>query len=337
MEFSRRDALKLGAIGALASPLVLKFGRAHAAEFTFKIGTDGPLTDPTVKEILVAGEKIKERTNGSVEFQILPNSALGAGTSMIGPVKSGAVEGYYLTSAILANAAPDAAISGVPFAFDKYETVWKAMDGELGQQIKASVRAVGLEPFGKVLDLGFRQVLTNKRVDKVDDLDGVKLRVPQSPLYVGLFRSLGALPTPLNFSEVYPSLQTKIVDGTEGPLNVILNSKLYEVTKYIAMTNHMWDGFWLTMNPGFLKKLPKQSYDIVLEECEKAADRVRERLVSDEKTSTETLTAKGITFTKPDVAGFREKLTKSGFYAEWKPKFKPEAWAALEKAAGQSL
>ncbi|WP_174804311.1 TRAP transporter substrate-binding protein [Martelella limonii] len=337
MRLSRREAIKLGAIGALATPFVLQFGRAYAAEYIFKIGTDGPLTDPTVREILVAAERIKERTNGTVEFQIFPNSALGAGTSMIGPVKSGAVEGYYLTSAILANVSPDAAISGIPFAFDSYEAVWKAMDGELGDQIKASVRAVGLEPFGKVLDLGFRQVLTNKPVEAVDDLDGVKLRVPQSPLYVGLFRSLGALPTPLNFSEVYPSLQTKIVDGTEGPLNVILNSKLYEVTKYIAMTNHMWDGFWLTMNPAFLERLPKESYDIVLEECNDAADRVRQSLVNDEKTSTETLMAKGITFTEPDIASFREKLTESGFYAEWKEKFSPETWAALEKAAGQPL
>ncbi len=335
--FTRRKLLKIGAIGAVVAPGILRAGRAHAAEFTFRIGTDGPLTDPTVAEILTAGNRIKERTSGAVEIAMFPNSALGAGTSMIGPIRSGAVEGYYLTSAVLANVAPNAAISGIPFAFDKFETVWSAMDGALGDLIKGELRAMGLEPFGRVLDLGFRQTATTKRVEKVDDLNGVKLRVPQSPLYVGLFRALGALPTPLNFSEVYPALQTKIVDGVECPLNVLVNSKLYEVSRCVAMTNHMWDGFWLTMNPAFLKKLSKPQYDVVLEEVNAAATRVRDRLVADEKKSTETLVSKEVAFTTPDVGGFRKKLIDKGFYTEWKAKFKPEIWTALEKAAGQSL
>lgn len=337
MLLSRRRFVQLGSMAAVAAPAVLRVSAANAAQFTFRIGSDGPTTDPTVAEIIVAGDRIKERTSGAVEFSIFPSSALGAGTEMLGPVRSGAVEGYYFTSAILANAAPNAAISGMPFAFKDYESVWKALDGDLGNKIKTEVRAIGLEPLGKILDIGFRQTATTKRIDKIEDLQGIKIRVPQSPLYVGLFRTLGVLPATMSFAEVYPSLQTKVVEGMECPLNVLVNSKIYEVTKFVAKTNHMWDGFWLTVNPAFLKKLSPEQNDIVTEEVSAAADRVRQRLLEDEKKSSETLLAKGMTFTEPDLAAFRKKLVDAGFYSDWKTKFKPEVWAALEQASGQTL
>ena len=252
MTIARRKLVRSAAAGMLAAPAMLRWGVARAAEFTIRMGIDSPPAEPTVIECDAAGEKIKERTNGAVEFSMFPSSALGAGTDMIAPVRSGAIEGYFFTSAVIAVIAPNAAISGIPLAFKDYPTAWAALDGDLGNRIKSEIRAAGLEPMNKVFDIGFRQIATQKRIDKVDDLAGIKMRVPQSPLYVGLFRALGVLPATLNYADVYPALQTKVVEGMEGPIVGIWNSKMYEVTKFVAITNHMWDGFWLTHQSGVL-------------------------------------------------------------------------------------
>ena len=79
-------------------------------------------------------------------------------------------------------------------------------------------------------------------------MDGLKIRVPVSPLSISMFKGLGASPTSLQFSEVYSALQTKIVDAQENPLPIIQVAKLYEVQKYCSLTNHIWDGFWFIAN-----------------------------------------------------------------------------------------
>ncbi len=337
MTIARRKLLRSAATGMLAAPAVLRRGVARAAEFTIRMGIDSPPAEPTVIECDAAGDKIKERTNGAVEFSMFPSSALGAGTDMIAPVRSGAIEGYFFTSAVIAVIAPNAAISGIPLAFKDYPTAWAALDGDLGNRIKSEIRAAGLEPMNKVFDIGFRQIATQKRIDKVDDLAGIKMRVPQSPLYVGLFRALGVLPATLNYADVYPALQTKVVEGMEGPIVGIWNSKMYEVTKFVAITNHMWDGFWLTINPAFWARLSQQQRDIITEELNLAAGRMRDKIVAAEAKARTDLAAKGMTITTPDMAAFRRKLVDAGFYKDWKGKFKPEMWTALEQASGQTL
>lgn len=334
MPIARRKLLRTS---ALAAPAILRWGTANAAQFTIRMGIDSPPTEPTVIECNIAGEKIKARTNGAVEFSMFPSSALGAGTDMIAPVRSGAIEGYFFTSAVLAVIAPNAAISGIPLAFKDYPTAWMALDGDLGNWIKSEIRGAGLEPMAKVFDIGFRQIATQKRIDKVEDLAGIKMRVPQSPLYVGLFRTLGVLPATLNYADVYPALQTGVVEGMEGPIIGIYNSKMYEVTKFVAMTQHMWDGFWLTLNPAFWNKLSQPQRNIVTEELGLTAGRMREKIVKAEDQAQSDLKAKGMTITNPDMAAFRKKLVDAGFYKDWKAKFKPEIWAALEHASGQSL
>jgi tripartite ATP-independent transporter DctP family solute receptor len=337
MHIARRKLVRSAAAGVLAAPAILRWGSAGAAQFTIRMGIDSPPTESTVIECDAAGDKIKARTNGAVEFSMFPSSAPGAGTDMIAPVRSGAVEGYFFTSAVIAVIAPNAAISGIPLAFKDYPTAWAALDGDLGDRIKTEIRGTGLEPMEKVFDIGFRQIATQKRIDKVEDLAGIKIRVPQSPLYVGLFRTPGVLPATMSYADVYPALQTRVVKGMEGPILGIYNSKMYEVTKFLAITNHMWDGFWLTINPAFWNKLSPQQRDIITEELSLAAGRMREKIVTAEARAQSDLSAKGMTITRPDMGAFRKKLVDAGFYKEWKGRFKPEMWAALEQASGQSL
>ena len=104
----------------------------------------------------------------------------------------------------------------------------------------------GLVPMERMWDLGFRQTTTSNRpVNVAADLDGLKLRTPIAPSLISMFRALKAAPVGMQFGDVYSALQTHIVDGQENPLSQVEAGKLYEVQKYVSMTNHVWDAYWI--------------------------------------------------------------------------------------------
>jgi tripartite ATP-independent transporter DctP family solute receptor len=209
------------------------------------------------------------------------------------------------------------------------------MDGELGAHIRAAIEKANLLAFEKIWDNGYRQMTSStKPIVTPDDLKGFKIRVPVSPLWTSMFKAFGAAPASINFSEVYSALQTKVVEGQENPLAIIDTGKLYEVQKYCSKTNHMWDGFWFLANKRAFAALPKDLQAIVTKNFNQAAldERADVKKLNDGLEGE--LTKKGMVFNQPDPTLFREALKKAGFYAEWKQKFGPEAWAVLEKQVG---
>ena len=177
---------------------------------------------------------------------------------MLSQLRSGALDFMTLSPLILGSLVPQAQINGVGFAFKDYKQVWAAMDGELGIYVRRQIAATGtIFAFDKIWDNGYREVTNSVRpINKPEDLKGIKLRTPPGPMWVSLFKALGASPTPLNFAEVYSALQSKVVDGQENPLAIIYTAKLYEVQKYCSMTNHMWDGYWFMGNKKLFEQLP---------------------------------------------------------------------------------
>ena len=149
-----------------------------------------------------------------------------------------------------------------------------------------------------------------------------------------MFKAFGSAPASINFSEVYSSLQTKIVEGQENPLAIIQSGKLYEVQKYCSMTNHMWDGFHFLANAKAFADLPKDMQALVQDSFNKSALDERNDVAKLNGTVTADLTSKGMVFANPDPEPFRAALKKAGFYADWKQKYGDEAWALLEKNVG---
>ena len=187
-----------------------------------------------------------------------------------------------------------------------------------------------------IWDNGFRQVTTSVRpIVTPADLQGLKMRVPVSALWTSLFKALGASPTGINFAEVYSALQTKVVDGQENPPAIISAAKLYEVQKYCSLTNHMWDGWWFLVNRRAWQGIPADVKDKVSAIINKNAVAEREEIARQNTALKSDLAAKGLIFNDVDPAPFRETLSKSGFYAEWKGKFGEEAWALLEESTGK--
>src|SRR5262249_19648627 len=167
------------------------------------------------------------------------------------------------TTGALGTLVPAASLSTVGFAFDNYDQVWKAMDGELGNHIRAELDKMGIV-YLTVFDAGFRQITTSSvQVNSVEQMNGLKIRVPTSPIYASMFRAMGSSPTTINFGEIYSALQTKLVDGQENPLSLIQSAKFYEVQKHCAMTNHAWDGPLMCMNKMTWNKLPKDVQAII--------------------------------------------------------------------------
>src|SRR5690349_4673799 len=337
MFLSRRAVLKASAasaiMGGMGAPLV---ARAQSAEFSYKYANNLPDSHPLNARAKEMSAAIKTETNGRFDLQIFPNNQLGSDTDMLSQIRSGGVEFFTLSGLILATLVPAASINGIGFAFPDYDTVWKAMDGDLGAYVRGEIGKAGLAVMDKIWDNGFRQTTSStKPINGPDDFKGFKFRVPVSPLWTSMFKAFDAAPASINFAEVYSALQTKIVEGQENPLAIISTAKLYEVQKYCSLTNHMWDGFWFLANRRAWAALPDDIKTIVAKNINAAALKEREDTAKLNANLQQELAAKNLTFNQPTVAPFRDKLRAAGFYAEWKGKYGEQAWELLEKAVGK--
>src|SRR3974390_310076 len=337
MSFSRRALLKASAasavLGGIGAPFV---GRAGAAEFSYKYANNLPDSHPMNTRAKEMAAAIKSETNGRFDMQVFPNSQLGSDTDMLSQVRSGGIEFFTLSGLILSTLVPATSINGIGFAFPDYDTVWKAMDGDLGAYVRGEISKAGLVVMDKIWDNGFRQTTSSTRpINSPEDFKGFKIRVPVSPLWTSMFKAFEAAPASINFAEVYSALQTKVVEGQENPLAIISTAKLYEVQKYCSLTNHMWDGFWFLANRRAWQALPADVQAIVAKHINAAAVNGRADVAKLNAGLQQDLAAKGLVFNQPDPAPFRDKLRSAGFYAEWKGKYGDQAWALLEKAAGK--
>ncbi len=329
----RQFALRTGA--AVAGLTVLR-STARAAEFVYKYSNNLPVSHPMNVRAKEMADAIQRDSNGRMQVQIFPSNQLGSDTDVLSQLRAGAVQFQTLAPLILANLVPVASINGVGFAWKSYREVWPAMDGELGAFVRAQVAKAKIHVFEKIWDNGFRQITSSTRpILAPADLRGFKIRVPVSPMWTSLFNALGASPVSINFSETYAALQTKVAEGQENPLAIIETAKLYEVQKYLTMTNHMWDGFWFLANADAWKKLPPDLQAIVTQRVNEAGMKMRQDVAELNQQLAKTLAAKGMSIATPDVEPFRQQLKKAGFYGEWKKKFGDEAWALLEKYAGK--
>jgi tripartite ATP-independent transporter DctP family solute receptor len=324
--------------GALAGALALPTRSAHAqtAEFNYKYANNLPVTHPLNLRAKEMVDAIKAETKGRVVIEVFPNNQLGSDTDMLSQVRSGGIEFFTLSGLILSTLVPASSITGIGFAFADYDAVWKALDGDLGAYVRKEISKSGLVPMERIWDNGFRQITSStKPVQTADDLKGMKIRVPVSPLWTSMFKALDASPASINFSEVYSALQSKVVDGQENPLAVIATAKLYEVQKYCSMTNHMWDGFWFLANGRAWERLPEDLRAIVARNVNAAGMRERTDVAALNAGLQKELASKGLAFNTPKTDSFREHMRKAGFYAEWKGKFGDEAWAILERNTGK--
>lgn len=328
-----------GLMGAAAGLSLLAMPAVQtkaAKKYIYKYGNNLPLSHPLNIRSHEAAERIKQKSNGELEIRIFPNNQLGGDTDMLSQVRSGALDFFTPSALVIATLVPVAPINAVGFAFPSYKEVWAAMDGDLGGFIRGEIEKVGLHMLEKVWDNGFRQMTCgSKPINSPDDMKGLKIRVPVSPLAISLFEGLSASPTSLQFSEVYTALQTHVVDAQENPLPIVQTAKLFEVQKYASITNHMWDGYLFIASGKTWYRLPKELQKLAADELNASGMQQRADIAALNDSVQADLQKQGMTFNKPDPAPFKEALRKSGFYAQWKEKFGEKPWSLLEKYVGK--
>ncbi len=203
--------------------------------------------------------------------------------------------------------------------------------------MRKEIGAKGIHAFEKIWENGMRQITTSsKPIQKADDLTGFKIRTPNSRMALDVFKSLGASPTPLNFSELYTALQTKVVDGQENPLANIEFARFYEVQKNLSLSSHMWGGYWLLAENEWWSKLPRDLADIVTRNAATIADRQRKDVMRLNDTLIGKLQTQGMNVNRlsaADRATMRAKLPD--FYKRWKGEFGETAWSLLESYTGK--
>ncbi|MDR6742053.1 tripartite ATP-independent transporter DctP family solute receptor [Herbaspirillum sp. 1173] len=334
-KMSRRQILKAGAVGA-ALPLFSILTRpANAAEFTYKFATGQDPSHPVNKRAQEAIDRIRNATNGRMEIKLFPANQLGSDTDLMSQIRNGGVEFFNQANTVLSTLVPAAGIVNTGFAFQDYAAVWKAMDGPLGAHVRAQIEKVGLLTMSKPWDNGFRQITTStKAIRSAADVKGLKLRVPAAPMLTSLFSALGASPTPINFNEVYSSLQTKLVEGQENPLAIISTARLYEVQKFCTLSNHVWDAYWILGNRRAFDKLPKDIQEIVRRELDQAATDERADIASFSGMARNDLAGKGLQIVDADKESFKQALAQANFYKDMRARFGEEAWKLLESSVG---
>jgi tripartite ATP-independent transporter DctP family solute receptor len=329
---TRRAALAAGMAVPLAG--VLRYP-ASAAEFEYKLATGQDPTHPVNTRAQEALDRIREATGGRLDVKLFPANQLGSDTDLLAQVRSGGVEFFNLSTSILATFVPVAGILNTGFAFKDYDIVWKATDGDLGAYIRAQIGKTAIMTVSRPWDNGFRHITSSTREIKIpDDLKGFKIRVPPAPMLTSLFTALGAGPAPINFNELYTALQTKVVEGQENPLAIVATTRLYEVQKSCSLTGHVWDGYWILGNKRAFGRLPKDVQDVVTREFDRSAADQRGDVAKLSDSLREDLSAKGIQFLEVDREPFRQALSKTTFYKDWKAKYGEEAWSHLEKFSG---
>ena len=243
----------------------------HAADkpIIMKIGNPGP--GHPHKHFIAASslefkDYVERHTNGGIKVEIFPANQLGTMRAIMDMTKLGTIQGATCYSAVATMFLPEVELIYIPFVFSSPEVAWRVFDGWFGEKMeKLWIERTGLLPLYQADNGGSRAFgMREKQIRKPGDLKGLKIRTPQSESIRILTESLGAAPAMIDWTELYSSVQTGVVDGFEVPTAVLM-FKLYEVIKYASITGHTWDMTFLLINKKWFENLPDDYKKVVIE------------------------------------------------------------------------
>jgi tripartite ATP-independent transporter DctP family solute receptor len=320
------------------SGVLLARGRARAAAPIEMRQFHNQTIDSTLhKRLVEMWAAVEMETGGKIRVRTFPeNDKLAGGDPQaLKMLVSGEVEFYTLMGGILGEVVPIADIQGMPFAFKDSPQVYAALDGDLGDLLRAEAMTKGIYalPSG-CFENGFRQITSSTHpIRSVADLNGFKIRIPASQMFEDCFKSLGAIPTAINTNRLYDALKTGQVEGQDNPLAIADAFKLYEVQRYVSLTSHMWSGYNLLANLAVWRKLPADVQAAIERNTIKYVKLQRVDNVALNASLQSSLEKRGMSFNQADTASFRPPL--ADFYRRWKEHFGTKAWASLEGHVGK--
>jgi tripartite ATP-independent transporter DctP family solute receptor len=280
-------------------------------ERTLKFGLNGPDAHPAVAGMKKFKEAVEAKSGGKIKVQLFLNGALGSDQATLSSIKGGTVEMAVMNSGILASEVKALEVFDFPFLFANEKEADAITDGPIGQKMHAMLADKGIVGLS-YWELGFRNITNSKRaLNKVEDIEGLKLRVIPNAINVDWVKALAANPTPMPFPEVYAAMEQKAIDGHENPISVIAANKFWEVQKYVALTNHQYNPQSVIFSKKVWDTLSASEKKIIDESADEAAKVQRQSARAALAANLELLKKNGMTVTQfppAEVAKLHQKM-----------------------------
>lgn len=277
---------------------------AFAQEMTLKLGHLANEQNAWHLAAVKFGEELSSLTDGRIAVEVFPNESLGKEIDLINGMQLGTVD-MTITGESLQNWAPMAALLAVPYAYASLEHMDEVASGDIGDQIKDQIiEKAQIRPIA-YFARGPRNLTSQRPIASPADLDGMKMRVPNVPLFVDVWSALGAAPTPMAFSEVFTSLQSGVIEGQENPLALIRSANFNEVQNYVNQTEHVRSWIYLTIAESTWGKLSADDQAAVMQAAAVAQEFERGLLLDSLAEDRAFLEANGMEFVDVDGPAFQ--------------------------------
>lgn len=294
-------------ITATISAIAIAAATTATAEVNLKLGHPYDPADPVHTAAETFARVAAENSNGEIDVSVFPSAQLGKVKEMQEGVQQGFVDIVLESVGTLSSFHPLAGVESMPYLFrdaDHYMRVWS---GEVGEEVKSALATeANFRIFGH-LYRGSRELTSNKKVESIDDLAGLKIRVTPIKERLVTWETFGASPTPMAFSELFTALQQGVIDAQENPIATIHKNSFNEVQEYLIQTSHMANGFTFQMNAERFSKLDPEVQDALYAAAETAAEEYNTYVKENEAKLLEELQEKGMKLIEIDRVPFSEK------------------------------
>lgn len=310
---------------------------ARAADIVIQIGYENHPGEPIDEGCKEWKRLVEEMSNGTMKVELYPSSQLGTKNDIMDQMIAGdSVVTLADGSFFAERGAPDFDITVAPYIVDNIEQFWKLLDSDWWKEQESILeKKAGMKLLAANWVYGTRHTLSKRPIRKVEDMAGLKIRVPNSPIFISTFEAFGAAPTPLPLGEVYTALQQGVVDGVENPLPVLYNGKFQEVAKYLTLDGHMiFTTSWVCGADFFNSLTPEQQH--ILLEAGRLAGIANNKVL--EKATAEMIDkfkSEGVEIIEVDTAEFKKVAQKVYSDPRVAKKWTPGLYDLIQKELGK--
>lgn len=316
-ESKMRIASLIKSIGMVALVLPMAFSNAVISsayaedKVKLRLGwvtTDSP-DDPYGIGAVEFKSQVEKMSEGKITVELYPNRQLGDEKELLEGVRFGTIDLALVVNAVIANVEPSFQINDMPFLFSDSSQAANVLDGEVGDMLAEKLKKKGIVVLG-YHEGGFRSMLNNVRpVVNPEDVDGVKYRVMQNPVYINMFQALGGNAIPMAWGETFTAMQQGTIGGLEMPVPVAFTGKYNEVAKYLSLTRHTYSVTSLLMSEKSFKKLTPELQEVILKAAKVSTANQRNMMITLNQKVLENLASEGMAINEiSDVSAFREKV-----------------------------
>jgi TRAP-type transport system periplasmic protein len=306
---------------ALGAGLIVAAGaqQAVAQSLEMTVATFHPRGGAAdVESLFHFKELVEERSGGDIAVNVFYGGTLGGERELVEQLKLGTVDFCLGGWATIGAYVEDLVPWGVPYLFSQQEQITELMNGKVGDMIRAAFEKEGIVTPG-LYYRGNRQLTTNRKIEQPTDLEGMNIRLPETPSWITVWEKFGTVPVPIPSPEIFSALQTGVVDAQENPISSNYNRKLWEVQDYMVMTNHIVDIQFFLLSKDFLDGLDDAQRDLVMTAAKDSLAWATKFAADAEAGMVEEMKRHGMTILEPDLKPFQEVAlsTLPQFEAEW--------------------